>query len=43
MNLGLGVVLVGQFVRDGFFVRSILCSGLYGVIDVLMFKKLEST
>jgi hypothetical protein len=44
MNLGLGDVLVGHLVRAGlvWFVRLILCSGLCGVIDVLMFEKLES-
>ncbi len=35
MKLGLGVVLVGQLVHDVLLVRSILHSGLCGVIDVL--------
>jgi hypothetical protein len=42
MKLGLGVVLVGQLVHDVLLVRSILHSGLCGVIDVPMFKKFES-
>jgi hypothetical protein len=42
MNLGLGDVSVGQLVVSVWLVRSIPRSGLYGMIDVPMFEKLES-
>jgi hypothetical protein len=42
MNLGLGDVSIGQLVVSVWLVRSIPRNGLYGMIDVPMFEKLES-
>jgi hypothetical protein len=42
VNLGLGDVSVGQLLLSVWLVRSIRRSGLYGMIDVPMFEKLES-